>query len=221
MRIVRFFALTSALLLACLGAASARTARARFAGPSASGAYQFTFGDKYLKYVEFSAQTQEDGSATGSMLLTDEAPLFYQDVDGTGDPEQGYDGFYIKAEFDGLVVDRNRAVMSGTVGDSSIKELIGQRVLLTVEDNGDNSKEPDRLTWGVYNPIKRDWTPSDAELEKDPGVGLRWWATDAEVEDDKGYQMPRDESINTQTFPSGSYEFADTSDAAGDLVVQP
>ena len=218
MRTVRF-ALLSALLVTCLAATAA--ARTRRAGPAASGSYQFTLGDRYVKYFEFSAQGKDDGSATGSMFFSDESELVYQDVDGAGDPEEKYDGFYIKADFDGLVVDGNHAVMSGTVGDSSIRDLIGQSVLLTVEDNGDNSKESDRLTWGVYKIIKRDWTPSDAELEEDPGVGLRWWATDFEVRDDKGYQMPRDESIGTQTFPIASYTFEDASDGAGDIVVQP
>jgi hypothetical protein len=219
MRIVRF-AFLSALLLPCL-AAAASGAGAQTGGPTASGSYQFSLGDRYTKYVEFSAQTLSDGSTSGSMFFSDQAGLVYQDVDGAGDPEEKYDGFYIKADFDGLVVDGNRAVMSGTVGDSSIRYLIGLRLLLTVEDNGDNTKIPDRLTWGVYKQIKRDWTPSDAELKEDPGVGLRWWATDYEVRDDKGYQMPRDESINTQTFPVATYDFVATDDDVDDIRVQP
>ena len=217
MRIVRF-AFMSALLLPCL-AASALEARAQTQGPSAAGSYQFTLEGRYVKSVEFSAQTLADGSTSGSMFLNDEAGYVTQDVDGNGDPEEKIPGFYAKADFDSLVVDKNRAVMSGVIGDSSIRDLIGQRVLLTVEDNGDNSREPDRVTWGFYKPFKRDWVPSDAELKEDPGVGLRWWATDYEVKDDRGYQMPRDESVDINSFPVSSYEFADVLDGSGNITV--
>ena len=94
-----------------------------------------------------------------------------------------------------------------------------QRVVLTVEDNGDNTRVPDRLSWGLYKPVQRDWVPSDAEWKEDPGVGLRWWATDAEVRGDVGYQMPRDETLNGQTFPATSYDFVDADNTAGDIRV--
>ena len=217
MRIVVRFALLSAMLLSGL---ATMTARAQTAGSAASGNYQFTFSDRYVKDVEFSAQTLSDGTTSGSMFLSDEAPVVYLDADGAGDPQEKYAGFYLKADFDGLVVSGNRAVMSGTVRDSSIPYLLGQRVLLTVEDNGDNTKVPDKVMWGVYKPINRDWKPSDAELKDDPGVGLRWWATDAEVKDDRGYQMPRSEAIDTATFALAAYDFADTTDGVGDIVVR-
>jgi hypothetical protein len=216
MRIVRF-ALLSAMLLSGI---ATMTARAQTSG-SASGNYQFTFDDRYVKSVEFSAQNLSDGSTSGSMLLSDEATIVYEDVDGDGSPQEKYAGFYIKAEFDGLVVDGNRAVMSGTVRDTSIPYLLGLRVLLTVEDNGDNTRVPDRVTWGAYKPINRDWKPSDAELKDDPGVGLTWWATDAEIRGDKGYQMPRSEAFDTSTFPVASYDFVVTSDGVGDITVKP
>lgn len=213
------FASLFALFL--LGFTTAPSIKAQTAGQYAKGAYQFSLEDGYTKYVEFDAQTQADGSATGSMTLTDEAPIVYQDVDGTGDKSLTgeYKGFYIKADFDSLVVTKNQAVMSGTVRDSSIRNYIGQRVLLTVEDNGDNSKVLDRVAWGVYQQLEKNWTPSDAELREDPGVGLRWWATDAERKDDVGYAMPKDEKINTQTYPVASYSFIDVVRAAGDIVV--
>jgi hypothetical protein len=214
-------AFVSILALFLLSFATSQLATAQTAGSAASGTYQFSLEDGYTKYVDFAAKTQADGSTAGQMTLTDEAPLYYQDVDGTGAPEAKYDGFYIKADFDDLVVDKNKAVMSGTVRDSNIRELIGERVLLTVEDNGDNTRVPDHLTWGVYNPVVIDWKPSDSEWKDDPGVGMRWWATDAEIKDDKGIAMPRSEAINTQTFTMGSYDFATIARGAGDIKVQP
>ena len=187
---------------------------------SASGTYQFSFDDGATKYLEFDAKSQSDGTASGQMTLTDEAKLTIQDLDGTGSGEATYDGFFIKAEFDGLVVNQNQAVMSGTVTDSSIRELVGQRVLLTVEDNGDNTQVPDKVTWGIYQPVAKTWTPSDAELREDPGVGASWIATDAEVQDDKGILMPKSEAIDAQTYPVSAYAFAEVEKSAGDIKVQ-
>jgi hypothetical protein len=188
---------------------------------SASGTYQFSQADGYTKYVEFDARALTGGGATGGMTFTDEAPILFLDVDGAGEQEERYEGFYIRAEFDGLVVNSNQAVMSGTVTDSSIRSFVGQRVLLTVEDNGDNTREPDKLTWGIYSPVERGWTPSDAELERDPGVGMTWRATDAERKDDEGVNMPRDETISTQSFPLASYAFVDVERGSGDIRVVP
>jgi hypothetical protein len=205
-------------LFLCSFAAGAVDVRAAGA---AAGSYQFSFEDGYAKYLEFDAQTQADGSTVGQMYLTDEATLVYGDVDGAGDPSAKYAGYYIKADFDNIFVDKNKAVMSGTIRDSNVRELIGRRVLLTVEDNGDNSRIPDRLTWGVYDQLTRDWTPADAEVKEDNGASLKWIATDAERKDDEGIPMPRDESITTSSFPVSSYSFVKVASATGDIRVQP
>ena len=211
MRIIRFTSTLVLLLTACVAA------RAQ----AAQGTYQFTVGDKFVKYVEFDCVALKEGGATGKLLLTDEAPVVYRDVDGDGSPEEKYAGFSISVSFDEMSVVKNQAVMGGIVRDSTIPYLIGQRVLFTVEDNAENLREPDKLTWGLYKEIKRDWIPADSELEKDPGVGLRWWATDAERRDDVGYAMPRDESARVASFPFAAYLFVDTDNWAGDIIVRP
>lgn len=213
MRTLRF---TTMLALVLTVFAAAQTTRAASA---AAGSYQFTLtGDKYLKYVEFEASTDDRGVASGFIYMSDDAVITIQDVDGTGEKDR-FAGYNFKAEVDGLVVNENKAVLSATIRDASNPAFIGQRVLLTVEDNGDNTRVPDRLTWGLYKPIDRRWVPSDAELKDDPGVGLRWWATDAERRDDVGYEMPRDQKTGTQTFPLVTYGFVDASDGAGDIRV--
>jgi hypothetical protein len=206
----------SILTMFLLSFATAQLASAQ----TASGTYQFTLEKEYTKYLEFDARNAADGSTTGAMFFSDQAKYTIQDVDGTGEKEGTYPGFYVKADLDGLVIDKNQAVMSGTVRDSSISEFIGQRVLLTVEDNGDNIRIPDKLTWGIYKPVDRRWTPSDAERKEDPGVGLRWYAKDAERRDDVGYWMPRSETIDTNSFSLPSYAFVDTYDGAGDIIVR-
>jgi hypothetical protein len=216
MRIVRFTFL-SALLLSGL-AATTLTTRAE----SASGTYQLTIDDKSVKNVEFDAQKLADGSVSGSLFFSDDATIVYQDVDGVGDPSEKYAGVSIKADLDGLVVNGNQAVMSGTVRSSTIPYLLGLRILLTVEDNGDNTRIPDKLTWGVYKFVKRDWVPSDAEWKDDPGVGLTWWATDLERRDDVGYQMPlTDAPADTKSFPVSAYDFVVMASGSGDIRVAP
>jgi hypothetical protein len=201
-----------ALLLAAGGAATAQTA---------GGTYQFAPEGERMKYVEFDARAQAGGGASGQMFFSDDAPVSYQDTDGVGDPVESYPGFYFRADFDDMQVSENKAVMKGTVRDSSITSLIGRRVLLTVEDNGDNTREPDRVTWGFYADAQRGWTPSDAELREDPGVGMTWTATDAERREDPGVRMPLNDSIGVHTFPVASYEFSLNATGSGDIVVRP
>lgn len=216
---MRTFRFTTMLALLLTIFAAAQTARAQSA---AAGTYQFTLaGDKYLKYVEFDASTQLDGTTSGYITMTDEAVITIQDVDGTGKENSRLAGYNFKADVDSMVTNKNQAVLSGVIRSASDASLLGQRVLLTVEDNGDNTRIPDHLTWGVYKPVQRDWVPSDAELKEDPGVGLRWWATDAERKGDVGYAMPRSETIDANTYPVAAYDFVSVGDAAGDLRVSP
>jgi hypothetical protein len=216
-------ALASMLALSLLALAAPFSAGARVGDPVARGSYRFSLDDGHAKYVEFDAQGLEGGGATGTLFLSDEAPLTYrQDTDGDGSTDETYrGGFYISASFDGLTVVGNQAVMSGDVRDSNVPDLIGRRVLLTVEDSGDNSREPDKLTWGVYRTDTGNWTPSDAEWEEDPGVGLRWRATDAERDDDEGYVVPRERRVDTQTFLLSAFVFVEAADGAGDIIVRP
>lgn len=213
---IKAFAPVLALFLFCLVAPHIANAQ------TAAGSYKFSFEDGAAKTLEFDARGQGDGSAIGQMYLTDEATLVYRDVDGAGDPTGKYAGYYIKADFDGLVINKNQAVMSGIISDSNVREIIGKRVLLTVEDNGDNTRIPDRVTWGIYNPVTRDWIPTDAERKDDDGASLKWWAKDAERErEDVGYAMPRDESTTTNSFAMASYAFVSPASESGDIRVTP
>jgi hypothetical protein len=210
-----------ASLLAFLLSFSVQLATAQTSGSSASGKFQFSLEDGYTKYVEFDARKQADGSTIGQVFFSDEATLVEQDLDGTGDPNlpAKYPGFYIKAEFDDLTVNKNQAVMSGTISDSSIRAFIGQRVLLTVEDNGDNTRVPDKLTWGIYKPLEKTETPTDAERKVDEGAGTRWTTSDAERKDDVEVVYPKDPTITSQSFEFPAYAFVDVERGAGDIQV--
>lgn len=209
--------LISGFFLLTLAAARAGTSQSL-----ARGSYQFYLEDGLLKTMDFDASTDERGVTTGSFTFTDEAKL--PDVDDPEDPA-GRDGFslYVKAEIDGMTVEKNRALLSGKVLDSSHKTYIGKWVQFVVEDNGTNREVPDRLVWTLCQPQPGSWVPSDAELRSDNGAYLHWWATDAERKDDVG--IPSRDLLGKDTgcpvYPLATYLFADVLKWNGDIVVQP
>lgn len=190
----------------------------------ASGVYRFLLEDDAVKYVELNAWADEKGNAAGQMVFTDEAKIpdgDEEDREGGGEPME----LYIKAELDGLTVEKNRALMSGTVLESSHKSYVGRWVQLVVEDSGDDPEEPDRLAWAFCRPREGGWIPSDAERKDDDGAYLRWWATDAERDDDVGIPSPNllpDESARgCQVHPLWLYSLADIRKSEGDIIVKP
>lgn len=196
-----------------------------FAGQegSASGGFKFSVGGVEHK-IEFNAKGENNGTAKGKMKYNGPAETADQDVDGTGDANRGgpVADLSMTAEFDCLQVSGNRAVMTGVITGASNFELIGQRALLAVEDNGEGSNAaPDRVTWGMYVLTRRTWVPSDSELKDDFGASLSWIATDAEREDDKGIPSRKSEDINCRTFPLGSYDYVDLERGSGNIQVRP
>jgi hypothetical protein len=157
---------------------------------AANGAYKFILEDELAKYVEFDVRTDEKGNTTGYMQFTDEAKILFQNVDGTEEfkPEEPV-AFYMAADLDGMKIEKNRAVISGTIRDSSYRSYIGKWVQLVIEDN-DGIEVPDRLVWSFCQPEQGGWIPEDAEVKGDRGAYMSWWATDAERKDDVGIPSP-------------------------------
>jgi hypothetical protein len=217
--------LCALLLLALTCFAVSRSSVAQTTGSSASGTYRFIFESSFVKYVEFDARTDERGLTSGVMTFTDEAKISDRDVEdpndrGSGDPIP----FYMKADLDTLAVEKNRALMSGMVVDSSHQRYIGKWVQLVVEDGGVNGETPDRLTWRFCQPERGGWVPSDAEVPGDNGAWLSWWATDAERKDDVGIASPNlipDEKRRCEVFPFEAYPYVETKRWEGDIVVRP
>lgn len=210
----------AALLLTGLMAPHAADAQAL-----ARGSFAFVLEDEQVRSVEFSASTDARGFTTGSLTFNDEAGITDADPD---DPREGEplppSRFYVKAAIDGLKVEKNRALMSGTVVDSSHKSYIGSWVQYVVEDNETNLRVPDRLTWTFCQPRRVGWVPSDAEWDgKDDGAYLSWWATDAERKDDRGIPsvnlLPKEEN-GCPIRPLFSYEFVPMLKWDGDIIVQ-
>ena len=214
----------SLLTLSLLSLPSTPAASAQTGGPAAAGAFRFSAGDGRTKYSEFDAATARDGGAQGGMVFRGPAIFPKQDVDGEG--KDGFEGrlsdLLIEAKFDGMVVEKNRAVMSGVVTASTLGEYIGLRVLLVVEDNGDGTdpKAQDKFTWGLYKTAEEHWVPTDAERKDDDGALLSWTATDAERDDDKGVPSKSSKIVGCQSFPVSSYSLLDVEAGEGDLRVR-
>lgn len=192
--------------------------------PSASGTYRFVLEDGFSKSVEFNASSDERGNTTGQMTFTDEAGASEFDPEGAGEKQESQSPFYMTAVLDSLTIDRNRAVMSGTIADSSNRSYIGKWVQLVVEDNGDGSGEPDKLSWCFCQPEEGGWVPADAELREDQGAWSQWWATDAELADDKGIQSTNiipGKATSCKVFPLSTYSFDDARAGEGQIQVQP
>lgn len=141
--------------------------------------------------VVFDAAIDPRGSVNGSLSFT--ATVDIGDPEGDGKPEPTKIGF--TAQFDCMLANKNQAAMSGVITSASVKEYVGHRTTLMVEDNG---AAGDGFTWGVYQPMdptvhKQLLTAQDYEYcpapdpdgklpcETDPGASMTWEASDYEL----------------------------------------
>jgi hypothetical protein len=189
----------------------------------ATGKYKFILEDEALKSFEFDAKTDERGTTSGFLFFTDEAKVEFQDVDGNGDfPRDEPGPFFMKAEFNAMTIEKNRAVINGVIQDSSHPSYIGKFVQLVVEDN-DGVEVKDQFVWTICEPFKGGWIPVDSEVPDDKGAFLSWWATDAERRDDVGIPSPSALPGNMkscQTHTLQSYEFAFVPKGEGEITVR-
>ena len=192
-------------------------------GPSATGSFQFTIDGDQPKYLDFNARRQNNGRTVGEMSFTDPNASPVADPDAPPSPNASPTGASIRATFDCLKIDGNRAVMSGVIVESNLLTAIGLRVLLVVEDNGEGINAPanDRLTWGVYQNPASGWTPKDSERDDDIGASLSWLVTDAERPELPGVPSNQSRAIGCQSFPLSSYSFVDIQHGSGNVQVQP
>ena len=206
-----------ASLLVLLSLATSQPANAQHA----VGNYRIMLEDELIKSFEFDARS--DGKVTeGQLTFTDEAPIPDGDVEDP-EPDGSPQKLYVKATLDSMTIEKNQAILGGTVTDSSHGSYIGRWVQLVVEDSGEGSEYADRLTWRFCQPPPGSWVPTDAERDFDDGAYLRWWATDAERKDDVG--VPSKDLLAKETsctvHPLAVYPFADMLKWEGDIVVRP
>lgn len=190
--------------------------------PEANGSFQFSTDSGQTSYLDFNAVEQMDGSTVGEMTFAQDRI----ESDGGGhldDQSTPPSKFSLKAQFDCLVIKKNKAVMSGTISEANVPSYIGRRVLLVVEDNGQgtNGSKQDRLTWGFYRIRKSDWLPSDSERPGEQQGTPTWLAQDSERADDEGVLSNQSDVIGCKTFPISAFSFIDKKHGHGKIHVSP
>lgn len=208
------------LLIALLVSPSALTSAASN-GPRANGSFQFATNSGEGSRIDFEAEQQADGSSAGEMTFEQDSLSAEKSSQADAQPIPAR--FYLKAQFDCLLIKGNKAVMSGAVSESNVASYIGRRVLLVVEDNSQNpgGRKADRLTWGLYRVPKSDWLASDAERSEEQGVAPSWMAQDAERSDDMGVLSKHTEVIGCESYPVSAFTFMDENQGHGKVHVTP
>lgn len=189
---------------------------------TATGQLKFIMHDELVKSLEFSATSSERGGATGFMVFTDEAKFVVQDPDGEDPPKEEPVPFFMKAEFDAMTIEKNRALISGVIKDSSHRSYIGKWVQLVIEDN-DGERVADKFVWTFCEPEPGGWIPSDFEVPGDQGAFMSWWATDAERKDDVGIPSPSvipGQLKACKSYSLQSYEFAEILKGDGVITIR-
>lgn len=202
-----------AMLVACLALPNLVLAGAE--GASATGAFKFVLDDGVTRMVEFSAREGADGQAAGEMMFSDPSAVPVEDPDEQERVKT--EGVLVKARFDCMQINENRAVIGGEIYESNVLSTVGRRVLLVVEDNG---LERDRLMWGIFQQPAKGWEPKDAERDDDEGARMKWIATDFERRDDVGIPSDLSKMVTCKSFPLEAFEFPEIKTSGGDLQVQ-
>lgn len=190
--------------------------------PSAVGHYQISIRNEPSTTIDFDVRAERDGTTVGEMafLRNPKTP----DSTATGEAAllETKTGFFFKANFDCLVIDGNKAVISGKVTESSSERYLDRRVLLVVQDNGHGSKPGarDKLTWGLYkapvdNPLATDF---ERPNEQESGA---WVASDLERPDDTGLISQKNQQIGCHSFPLSSFSFFNAIQGHGNIQVRP
>lgn len=201
----------AALFLALLGFGIPSASFAADDEASVTGGGTFSVGDDKKGHFNFNAITHRDGSVTGHLTLRDPEETPNQDVDGTGEPglEGLSDGAEVAADVDSVNISGNRAVLSGVITRASVPRYVGLRMILTIEDNGENGREPDKITWGFYQRVARrlvaDFENPDAGAFP---VGEKILATDFENLE-AGAFFVGESDFDSHSFPLSSYSLTD------------
>ncbi len=190
----------------------------------ATGTFKFLMDEEEsaAKTLDFEARTDEKGNTSGFMKFTDDSKVEFQDVDGSGDPQDEPGPFFMIAALDAMTIEKNRAVISGVVRESSHRSYVGKWIQLVIEDN-DGREFVDKFGWSFCQPDLGGWIPSDFEVPGDKGAFMSWWATDAERKDDVGIPSPNLIPGNLKAckvYPVLAYDWATLLKADGEIRIE-
>ena len=211
------------LLIICLVLLATPILASAQAG-TASGNYKFVMEDGLIKSLDFDVTTDGRGGTSGFMVFTDEAKVPLEEPDPDGNPPRGEESVQasIKVDFDSMTIEKNRAVISGTIRESSIPRYLGRWVQLVIEDN-DGKEVPDKFNWSFCTPEPGGWIPEDAEVPGDRGAFMSWWSTDFERKDDVGIPSPNlipGSQKGCSSHPLLAYEFAEFLKGEGTITIK-
>ena len=214
-------ALTGVVLAATL--VSPRTFAERIVrigdGPSAKGRFEILPASEGTpaRSIEFNAEITPEGKTIGEVVFQEK-----NKTNATGESKADEKPLFLRAECDCLLVNANKAVMSGSIVQSSVESYVGRRLLLVAQDNGgtENPLKRDRLTYGLYRLATRNWVVTDSE-RPDESSPVSTVATDAERPDDVAVRSDRTSDVGCQTFPLSSFSFLDAATSRGTVRVRP
>jgi hypothetical protein len=221
-KLIAIISSVTIILTVLIGFAPALAFVPKTEGPSVVGNFQLVSEKGITRHIEFQATRNQNGSVAGAAIFRDDPTV---NVEGSTEHPSDESGqpFFFKADFDCLVINENKAIMSGSISESSSKAYIGRRVLVVAQDNG-GAKDPtrrDRLTWGVYRAEQKQWATSDAERPDDQSSQLSWIASDSERAEDEGVRSDKDQVIGCQSFPLSSFSFLSGNQIHGTVLVRP
>jgi hypothetical protein len=206
---IRFLSLTLITLLSVsVLDFTSTTSFADLEETTVTGSFQINLGEGATRRIEFHASKGVDGRVGGEATFKDD-PLPRNEESKNSD-DVDTKPLFLKAPFDCLVVNGNKAIMSGAVTEASNERYIGRRVIVVAQENGGPEDSPtrDKMTWGIYRSDKKEWLPGDSERSPENQAGPGWWvATDSEREDDAGISSQKETTIGCQTFPLSSFTF--------------
>ena len=187
-----------------------------------NGSFEISLEKGLKRHIDFHAVRDLNGNVTGETIFKDDGTPFGVEKASEETNANSTKPLFLKAEFDCLTIEGNKAVMSGSVTEASLESYVGRRVLVVAQENG-GSEDPtkhDKLTWGIYKNNKSDWLAVDSE-RPDEQLGQSWIATDAERTDDEGVPSNKEEVIGCQSFPVSAFSFLNANQGKGTVRVKP
>lgn len=181
-----------------------------------------SIGTAATRHIEFQVMKDKNGATFGEGVFIDKRlPNAKSETENESESDST-SPFWLKVQFDCLVINANRAVMGGNVTGSSLQQYVGKRLLLVVQD-GDafTPQERDKLTFGVYTQTVRGWVPSDSERPDEIGVPVYWIAQDSERPDEVAVSSYKNETKSCDSLPISTFSFMNASLGNGSIEVRP